>query len=209
MRKRRETLELSQTEFARRLNQRQHLPFHQQTVQRIEAGERPIRLDEAFKIAAELGLRVEAMIQAATVRSDLVYSVNKLQRETEQFEGWLRETMGDWFEAYEELTAAFYELLEENSDKATREVRWTAAWLIKAKWVAETVEQLAEMTNGITTTREDWHDVVVRSDGAPEWLDEEHADVWKGLAESDNPVYLADLAPGALTDYLLQDERRG
>lgn len=112
----------------------------------------------------------------------LRHLVHGVQRETEQLEGYLQEVTGDWYEAYEELTAAFYELLEENADKATREVRWTAAWLIKAERVEETLAQLVEMTNGITTTREDWHDVPVRVSGAPEWLDEDHADAWHGMA---------------------------
>jgi Helix-turn-helix len=45
---------MSQTELARQLQER-GLPFHQQTVQRVEKGERPLRLNEAYAIAEILG----------------------------------------------------------------------------------------------------------------------------------------------------------
>ena len=48
------TAKMSQTELARQLSGR-GLPFHQQTVQRIEKGERPLRLNEAHAIAEILG----------------------------------------------------------------------------------------------------------------------------------------------------------
>src|SRR4051794_13849870 len=49
-------LSWSQNELARRLRDGAGLSFHQQTVQRIEAGERPVRLSEALLIAKVLGM---------------------------------------------------------------------------------------------------------------------------------------------------------
>src|SRR3954452_15593861 len=49
-------LSWSQNELARRLKDGAGLGFHQQTVQRIEAGQRPLRLSEALLIAKVLGM---------------------------------------------------------------------------------------------------------------------------------------------------------
>ncbi|EFV12498.1 helix-turn-helix transcriptional regulator [Segniliparus rugosus] len=56
----RENMDLSQEALARQLRE-VGLPFHQATVQRIEAGARPVKLGEAFAIAQALGSTVEAM----------------------------------------------------------------------------------------------------------------------------------------------------
>lgn len=52
---------LSQTEFAKRA-QEQGLSFHQPTVQRIERGERPVKLTEAIVIANILGSDLQSMM---------------------------------------------------------------------------------------------------------------------------------------------------
>ena len=56
---------INQTQLAKRLSSAHHLPFHQQTVQRIEAGDRPVRLNEAVLIARELGSSITTMMAAA------------------------------------------------------------------------------------------------------------------------------------------------
>lgn len=55
-RQRRKDLKLSQTELARRMTERLPETWYQVTVGRTEAGQRPIRLDEAAAMAAVLGL---------------------------------------------------------------------------------------------------------------------------------------------------------
>lgn len=58
---------VSQTELARRLAA-QGLPFHQQTVQRIEQGQRPVRLNEVIVMADVLGMGdLQAIIEPETV----------------------------------------------------------------------------------------------------------------------------------------------
>jgi transcriptional regulator with XRE-family HTH domain len=57
----RERRNWSQTHFAKVLREKHGLPFHQPTIQRIEAGERPLRMHEAFSIARALGVPFQAM----------------------------------------------------------------------------------------------------------------------------------------------------
>lgn len=54
---------MTQRDLSKVLRERFELPFHQQTVQRIEDGERPVRLNEAFAIASVLDSTVEQMTQ--------------------------------------------------------------------------------------------------------------------------------------------------
>ncbi len=54
---------MSQSELARVLRDAGH-PFHQQTVQRVEIGDRPVRLQEAFAIADALGSTPEQMVRS-------------------------------------------------------------------------------------------------------------------------------------------------
>lgn len=56
----RELKKWTQTDLARAMKER-GFPFHQQTVQRIEDGERAIKLDEAFALAEILGRSVDEM----------------------------------------------------------------------------------------------------------------------------------------------------
>ena len=57
----REAKGMTQTDLARVLRDRHGLRFHQQIVARIEAGERPVRLDEAYLIAQVLETNLSAM----------------------------------------------------------------------------------------------------------------------------------------------------
>lgn len=85
--------EMSQTALADRLRAR-GLTFHQQTVAKIESGERPVRLDEAYLIAEELGASVDRMVRGAVEEVDL-----------------LKEGVEDVRSAYDRIKAATYELL--------------------------------------------------------------------------------------------------
>lgn len=61
MRMLRERRGMSQTEFAKKASEN-GLSFHQPTVQRIESGQRPLKLTEALVIAQLLGSSLEAMM---------------------------------------------------------------------------------------------------------------------------------------------------
>jgi transcriptional regulator with XRE-family HTH domain len=56
----------SQTELAKKLAA-QGLPFHQQTVQRIEQGTRPLRLTEAAYVADTFGLGINQLLDLLDV----------------------------------------------------------------------------------------------------------------------------------------------
>jgi transcriptional regulator with XRE-family HTH domain len=62
MRRLRAARGVSQTELARRVSALGVPGFHQQTVTRIEAGDRPVRLNESTAIAAALGTDLEQML---------------------------------------------------------------------------------------------------------------------------------------------------
>ena len=73
------TAKMSQTELARQLSRR-GLPFHQQTVQRIEKGERPLRLNEALEIAEILGSDPADMARPVTSdEQELQHAIGEVQ----------------------------------------------------------------------------------------------------------------------------------
>jgi DNA-binding XRE family transcriptional regulator len=76
----RERDDVSQTELAKAAAAK-GLPFHQQTIQRIETGIRPVRLNEAVVLAEILGSSLDAMTQADTVdslRKEAMYNVYRV-----------------------------------------------------------------------------------------------------------------------------------
>lgn len=90
---------ISQTQFAKQLNEA-GLPYHQQTVQRVEDGKRPVRLNEAFVIAQALEVDISVLLKPATIMGiNLDVQLNRLTREAktllnEELEGrekWYRQ----------------------------------------------------------------------------------------------------------------------
>ena len=69
MRRLRENSKMTQTDLAKALKSR-GLAFHQQTIQRIENGERPVRLNEAYLIASELEIELETMVSRLITEAD-------------------------------------------------------------------------------------------------------------------------------------------
>lgn len=90
----RERLQMSQTELAKQAAER-GLPYHQQTVQRVETSARPIRLNEAFVLADIVGEELATMLASpspAAAKAQLKFrqdAAAKLRAETVQ---WLRDT---------------------------------------------------------------------------------------------------------------------
>ncbi len=82
MEQRRRSLGMTQTDLARELKRLYDLPFHQQTIQRIETGERPVRLDESHCIAETLGLSLAVMTaDTGGTAEDLEYLIDLLYDE--------------------------------------------------------------------------------------------------------------------------------
>ena len=72
-------VKMTQTELARQLTAR-GLPFHQQTVQRVEKGERPLRLNEALAIAEILGSDPLDMVRPRTTEEhDLQHRIGEVR----------------------------------------------------------------------------------------------------------------------------------
>lgn len=69
IRRRRERLFWSQTELAGQLTT-VGMPMNQNTVSRIEHGERPLRLAEAATFAEVLGVSIDVLIGAAATTTD-------------------------------------------------------------------------------------------------------------------------------------------
>lgn len=81
MRLKREASGMSQTELARRLTER-GLPFHQQQVQRIEIGNRPVRLNEALLLADLFSVPLNQWIEpndADSLEQEVVRTVRALR----------------------------------------------------------------------------------------------------------------------------------
>lgn len=79
MKRLRDARGMTQTDLARQLNTEYGLPFHQPTVQRIESGERPVRLNEAHAIAEVLEVDVSAMVSTrARSAEEMRYAVDRV-----------------------------------------------------------------------------------------------------------------------------------
>ena len=90
----RKALGMSQTALAKKLAA-QGLPFHQPTVQRIEAGERPVRLNEAVAIAQALFM--DDLHEAITP--------NTVERATQVLQRAIAQSAEEWSEVMAELQA--------------------------------------------------------------------------------------------------------
>lgn len=196
MRRRRESQGLTQTDLARSLS-RKGLPFHQQTIQRIESGERPIRLDEAYLIASKLDAPMETMLSAPDAEfGEIREAVERIRREVSgELSGGIIDTFDEWQEHLSGLDVAFDALLTSADGKPTPEVRWAAAWLIKAIRIDDALRELFRSMQSLTGD-----EIETGSDGIADHyrplLSQDHA-LWQGLELDQNPVHLADLGPGA------------
>lgn len=123
---------MTQTDLAKRLRTSYDLPFHQQTVQRIESGERPVRLDEAYLIAEELDADLATMVSTSTPDADeMRLAVDRLRRGARSLGEDLNELASDFVELLEALHYQVYksagdaEVPEEPLDPVTK---WGMGW---------------------------------------------------------------------------------
>lgn len=106
---------LTQTDLARRLAA-WGLAFHQQTVQRIENGQRPVRLNEAKLIARELDVSLETMTSTATPSGQaMMRAVDEARRGAGRFAEVLNEELEDLANSAAQLTLLVGELLERHN----------------------------------------------------------------------------------------------
>lgn len=182
------------------------LPFHQQTVQRIENGERAIRLDEAHVIAELFDLPLETMLSnyegPLAAAADAVHHIG---RQAESVSLYAAESYDEFYEAFNELADAFAELLESSGRRPTPGVIWAAAWLIKASWVLDALTELSRFSFGINSTDPEWQngpDSLHMRSIPHDWIANENADIWLGLPEDQNPVFLAERTRAELQEWL-------
>lgn len=167
MKRRRMGLGDSQSAFAKRVAAR-GLAFHQPTVQRIENGERPVRLDEAHVIAEVLGVTVDMMTQSADdERVDASIAKGRLDRFVRSIWDSAEPAWDDTDELadfVEHLSNAFYGAGGVNSPTTA----WLAAWAVHGMNVIEAGRALEKAARRF---HPDWE---------PEWEE-------KGLYGSEYP----------------------
>lgn len=140
---------MTQTDLAREL-QRYGLRFHQQTVQRIEAGERPVRLNEAYVIAQVLDVDLRSMtMSGAPADRDVLYAVDRLRRGSGGTASALAELFWEWGGDLEPLGLALSERIQRSPDSLDEVTRWGLAWVMKVMWawdgLANAYEHLAQI----------------------------------------------------------------
>lgn len=107
----------SQTELAKRLTARS-LTFHQQQIQRIETGTRPVRLNEAILLAEVLGELFEDMTNAPdhrAVRRNLIHAMGRISHLADDLAEYIAEHISDVDTNSEQLRWAWdeYEIATE------------------------------------------------------------------------------------------------
>jgi transcriptional regulator with XRE-family HTH domain len=98
------TLDMTQTDLARVLRDRFGLKFHQQIVARIEAGERPVRLNEANLIAEILGSDLATMMADAGSAESARLNAELARRQLTKCTAEITVLLDDGIEQFEQLT---------------------------------------------------------------------------------------------------------
>ncbi|MCZ9635280.1 helix-turn-helix transcriptional regulator [Rhodococcus sp. BH5] len=130
MLKLRSALGLNQTELARRISL-WGLPFHQQTIQRIESGQRPVRLNEANVIADTLGTTVSAMISEMGVMDrQIIYRVDRLRYEATTCNEELKEMNTRLLSTLSILAGLVGdEMKKANGGPVSETLKWSYGWM--------------------------------------------------------------------------------
>jgi len=125
----RESKGMTQTDVARELRIL-GLAFHQQTIQRIETGERPVRLNEANLIAKVLGVTVDAMTTGGSPPTQAIrYAVDRLRMGASTTAEQLGEVTE---EVVEDLSALLVAIGDRGADLADPFVIWGTTWALAA-----------------------------------------------------------------------------
>ncbi|QZY52710.1 helix-turn-helix domain-containing protein [Leucobacter tenebrionis] len=197
---------MSQNELANRLTAK-GLPFYQATVQRVENGERSVRLDEACVIAELFEVSLDAMMTNFEGPMETAsYSVDRVRRFAGSLVDAGQEDFGEFLNEFEILSITFDEMLTASGHKATSELSWLAAWLIKCGWVIESWIDVERYANGLTVKSGDWHEAhvtMVEAWTELQWLQDESVEMWQVLPEKERPWFLADLDPIELQRWII------
>lgn len=144
MKRLRERNAWTQTELARQLKGQFGLPFHQQTIQRIESGERPVRVNEAYLIADLFGVSVDSMAQiGASSDVELRWATERLRDQSASVALDLEELRGQWEERVGEWAFSLSQRLAERQGVSFADLDEVTQWgLTWATWVAPAGDSL-------------------------------------------------------------------
>lgn len=130
MRQLREARNMTQTDLARALKAA-GLPFHQQTVQRMENGERPVRLNEAHLIARALDVDLSVMLAEETTDQELRFAVDALRQASLDTSELVAAAFTKWLAAVDRLGEAMRPRMAADADQLDPATEWGLAWVSK------------------------------------------------------------------------------
>ncbi len=199
MEQRRRELGLSQSALADRLRE-QGLPFHQQTIQRIEAGDRNVRLDEAFVIAESLNAELAWMLEADRDMAPAVgrSAVNSYRRTA----GALLSDLMPYWARWADATATLGSLIDRTPpEDMTAHHVWIAAWLAKGELVHGSIRDLIRALAAIAGDSE--HLERVEAVLKPPVNSEADLPIaYTHIQKEERPAALATMAPDELIQHL-------
>ncbi len=149
----RESKQLTQTDLAKTLRNSYLLPFHQQTIQRIEAGTRPVRLNEAHLIARALDADLASMTaELAPDARELSYEVHAMRVSAGETANEARESLLAWIETVEALAFTLHQRLqaeEQQGDTISADTAWGLSWMANAAEGASLLEEASYRLDAI------------------------------------------------------------
>lgn len=138
---------LRQTDLAKALRERHDLKFHQQTIQRIEDGQRAVRLDEAYAIADVLGVSLETMSSTVSASdAEVRFSIDRLRDLLRDAHDDLSQTYATVLDGLGPVIAELHERLPQTPARLDALTRWLLHNATLAASAAEGIREVAGAT---------------------------------------------------------------
>jgi len=157
----RELRGMTQTDLARYLRDERSLKFHQQTIQRIESGDRPVRLDEAYCIADALNVSLDAMTAlGVSSDDDWRWEVERARRECSAIGSNIVEELEDLLGQLDLLAS---NAVERGLDTANQELTPVEMWALEwTRRVFNACRQLVAVCDALQSVEPDWEGIEAR-----------------------------------------------
>jgi transcriptional regulator with XRE-family HTH domain len=126
----REAHGMTQTDLARAAKAL-GLKFHQPTIQRIEAGERPVRLGEAHVIAGIFGVNLDVMTSPEPSSMELRLAATRMRQDSNAVLENLLTHLNEWLESVRYFEMVLCERIAESPDAPDDAALWGLAWVEK------------------------------------------------------------------------------
>lgn len=141
----REKSGMTQTDLARKLQQ-YGLKFHQQTVQRVEARERPVRLDEANLIARVFDVDLQSLTSSLKSNDqDLRLTIDRNRRAVSRVYENVSEELFEFLGLFEEQVAGLMDRDFKEGKVLTHVEVWALEWCLRTREVvAHLIDTRAE-----------------------------------------------------------------